>query len=139
MEGLLRAGQQASTEQGQSRPNTAAFETFMFLMGITVAHELCHLFVGFIIGWERPATPGNISFLPELYNHTARDGNVIGESGRAWEGWVLGGIVDTFEDPRSPLQARQPGMMYIIDSAKVSRPVPMAKIRALLAVNPQGM
>ncbi|KAH8787881.1 hypothetical protein F5883DRAFT_657167 [Diaporthe sp. PMI_573] len=132
MEGLIQAGQLAT--QNKTSADQEAFESFMFLMAITVAHELCHLYVGFFVGYNRPMTPEDISFLPELYNKPYDD-NMVGESGRAWEGRVLGGVVETFYDPSHHLKARQPGKMYIIDKYKMTRPVPSSTIKALVGLN----
>lgn len=132
MEGLIGAGQAAVHDKTSS--SQMAFESFMFLMAITVAHELCHLYVGFFTGYNRPMTPPRITFLPKLYNKPFGN-ELIGESGRAWEGWVLGGVVETFYDPNHPLKSRQPGRMYIIDKNKMTRPVPSSAIKALVAPN----
>lgn len=138
MEGLINAARLGVTEKDQARPYGEAFDAFMFLMAITIAHELCHLFIGFLVGYDRPKTPETLSYLPELYNSQEWDGTRVGESGRSWEGNTFGGIVETFEDTKHPLQKRQPGMMVIIDSHKFVRHVPAFKIKALLACNPQG-
>ncbi|KAK7698248.1 hypothetical protein SLS64_012714 [Diaporthe eres] len=131
MEGLIQAGQLAT--QNKTPASQEAFESFMFLMGITVAHELCHLYVGFFVGDVRPTTPEDISFLPEIYNKSYDD-DKVGESGRFWEGTVLGEIVETYHDPSHPLKDRQPGKMYIIDKLEMTRPVPSSTIKALVGL-----
>ncbi|KAF7536450.1 hypothetical protein G7054_g4585 [Neopestalotiopsis clavispora] len=98
---------------GKNVDEKDAFESFLFLMSITVAHELVHLFVGFISGNNRPLTPPDVSFLPEDYNTKIR-GKPVGESGRAWEAYVLGGTVEAFEQKDNPLGNRQAGTMYLI-------------------------
>lgn len=130
MEGLIAAGDLA-TKETTPGVSMAAYESFMFLMAITVAHELCHLYVGLFTGYDRPQTPEDVSFLPELFNQSF-EGDIIGESGRAWEGMVLGGIVECFADLKHPLKAHQPGIMYLIDQQKVTRRVPNSYIHEYL-------
>ncbi|EEY21947.1 conserved hypothetical protein [Verticillium alfalfae VaMs.102] len=119
IENMVHAGNNAT--QTRSQPEMEAFETFMFLMGVTVAHEMLHLFIGFLVGYITPSTPPTITFLPELYNSVLADGSEVGESGRAWEGLVFGGTVDAFESRSSPLGTRQSGILYVIDGNQRAR------------------
>lgn len=48
--------------QQQQDPNVAggdSCDTFKFQMGLSIAHEIIHLFVGFKTGSERAMTPPN--------------------------------------------------------------------------------
>ncbi|KAI1326142.1 hypothetical protein F5Y16DRAFT_422069 [Xylariaceae sp. FL0255] len=83
MRHLVRAGEKAAQKQELHEAHMHAFESFIFLMAVTVSHELTHFFVGFLTGYDWPSTPQEVSFLPELYNSTMADGTTIGESGRA--------------------------------------------------------
>jgi hypothetical protein len=63
------------------------FRTLFVRLGITVAHELCHVFTNYLAANKISHTPPNITYGP--YG----DGNT-GESGRVWEFGVFGGFVD---------------------------------------------
>lgn len=111
----MRAGEKSVQNEQPHEAHVSAFEDFIFLMAVTVAHELIHFFVGFLTGYNRPETPTKVSFIPSLYNITTPEGIEMGESGRAWEAIVFGGIVETIEDRSSPLGAYQAGLFYVID------------------------
>lgn len=130
IENMVQARYNASTTQDPHE--LAAFETFMFLMGFTVAHEMLHLFVGYLVGYITPSTPPTVTFLPALYNNVLEDGTEMGESGHAWEGLVFGGTVDAFESRSNPLGARQAGVLYAIDGNQISRPLDHSCVRRVL-------
>jgi hypothetical protein len=105
-----------------------AFESFMFLVSVTIAHELMHLFVGFLAGYNWPSTPPKISFLPQLFNNDIDD-EEVGESGRYWEGVVLGGTIESYENTSNPLGSRQAGDLFLFDSQMRARKLDRACIR----------
>ncbi|KAK8068466.1 hypothetical protein PG996_007578 [Apiospora saccharicola] len=128
---LIRAG----TRNEQLRDaHVSAYERFLFLMGITVAHELVHFFVGFLTGYDRPSTPEEVTYLPSLYSSQTAGGIDVGESGRAWEGSVFGGIVEVWENTSSPLGVYQARDLCIIDSNKMVRKVDHASVKRILAL-----
>ena len=104
-----------------------AYTTFKFILGITVAHELVHLFVGLITADPNVPSPPELTFHPEYYNNEFDDGeeeDEMGESGRAWEGEVLGGAIEIYADEGSLLKQRQAGFIMIIDENKIAWEVP---------------
>lgn len=79
------------------------YEIQMALMGITVAHELCHFFIGFLVGYRRPQTPPDIIYLPK--DHKTIEGDPTGESSRWREAEVFGGEARPFTEPLADLNA----------------------------------
>ncbi|KAK8004637.1 hypothetical protein PG989_004356 [Apiospora arundinis] len=131
---LIRAGRKSAQNEQPRDAHVCAYERFLFLMGITVAHELVHFFVGFLTGYDAPSTPGEVSFLPSIYNIPIAGGRYVGESGRAWEGVVFGGIVETIENRSSPLGVYQSGDLYLIDANETVRKVDHASVKRILAL-----
>ncbi|KAK5635393.1 hypothetical protein RRF57_011105 [Xylaria bambusicola] len=111
MRNLIQAGDKVTRNRPPYEAHLEAYESFTFIMGITVAHELVHFFVGYLTGQDVPDTPEWVSYLPPVYNRVEENGTEIGESGRTWEGYVLGGIVETAEDTSNPLGAYQAGTL----------------------------
>ncbi|KAG5980140.1 hypothetical protein E4U55_004363 [Claviceps digitariae] len=63
------------------------FRTILFRIGVTFAHELCHIFTGYLLGNAGWHTPPNVFH--------GRPKNIeIGESGRLWEALTFGGSMD---------------------------------------------
>jgi hypothetical protein len=92
-------------------------------MGMTVAHELCHFFVGYLAGYELPNTPPEIKYLQRDFTMTG--GFPTGESGRWWEAQVFGGetrfLVEPLSDPtllpdKHPLGYKQAGDLWLFDN-----------------------
>ncbi|KAK2690436.1 hypothetical protein QWA68_011234 [Fusarium oxysporum] len=99
-ENMITAGNNsASTNQPDE---LAAFESFMFFVSVIIAHELMHLFVGFLTGYAWPSTPPQLSFLPELFN-TEIDNEELGFDfplrtvGRSMH-------IDDLDDQRRPMK-----------------------------------
>ncbi|KAI0410264.1 hypothetical protein F5X98DRAFT_386687 [Xylaria grammica] len=132
IENFVRAGEAITKNQQPLEAHTTAYNNFMFIMGITIAHELVHSFVGYLSGSARPSTPENISRLPSRYNTSHGRGTETGESGRAWEGLVFGGIVEAVEDPFNPLGAFQAGVLYSLDGNEQAREVDPSYIGQIL-------
>ncbi|KAI0403870.1 hypothetical protein F4802DRAFT_569693 [Xylaria palmicola] len=132
MQNLVRAGEAAINNRQPREAQFAAYENFMFIMAITVAHEVVHLFVGYLTGRELPNTPRRVSYIPSVYNKLQDDGTEMGESGRAWEGYVFGGIVETAEDRANPLGAYQAGTLWLIDERKQVRRIDRSSVKQIL-------
>ncbi|KAH7240891.1 uncharacterized protein BKA55DRAFT_693135 [Fusarium redolens] len=132
IENMITAGNNSASTNNPDE--LAAFESFMFLVSVTIAHELMHLFVGFLTGYNWPATPPQLSFLPELFNNEI-DNEEVGESGRYWEGMVLGGTIETYENTSNPLGTRQAGDLFLFDSQMRARKLDRACIRRNLEFN----
>lgn len=60
------------------------YDTTIYHMPVTIAHELCHLFTGFLNGTDRPRTP------PDVTAAGHEPGAGIGEHGWAWECGTFG-------------------------------------------------
>ncbi|KAI1313267.1 hypothetical protein F5Y03DRAFT_390288 [Xylaria venustula] len=132
---LLTAGRNAL--DGRNEDDMIAFERLIFLMAIATAHEIVHLFVGFLTGYGAPTTPPEVSFLPGQYNTVSPTNSNVkhGESGRAWEGAVFGGTVEAFESSPHPLGTRQSGVFYLLQHDERAREVDQAYIRRILDFN----
>jgi hypothetical protein len=97
------------------------YEVQMTLMGITVAHELCHLFVAFLAGFNRSHTPPLVAYLER--DVEVKGGKLGGESGRYWEAEVFGGEIRHFAEPlpdpkhpgKHPLGYRQAGDLWVLN------------------------
>ncbi|KAI0536633.1 hypothetical protein GGR58DRAFT_528110 [Xylaria digitata] len=118
IEHLIRAGEVISNP-GQRRVDyLPAYEGFLFIMATTVAHEMVHLFIGFLTGYRSPDTPKEVTFLAPLYNDLIATSTRIGESGRMWESLVFGGAIETAEDISNPLGVYQAGTLYLVNDQR---------------------
>lgn len=109
MENTIRARDQDSDEARQN------LVRFRFLMGISVAHEICHLLMGFFTGEGQPLTPRKICLVG--YNEGKK-----GEAGRVFEGEVFGGVVEFYQDKNDPLGVYQAGIPYLIEDGRGNVP-----------------
>lgn len=75
-------------EQTPTDANTSATHSIIFRIGVTLAHELCHIFVGYLLCNPRAQTPPDVTFGPGYGNDTQ------GEAGRFWEHVFFGLYVD---------------------------------------------
>ena len=81
------------------------FQKYLFLLSVTVAHELVHLFVGMLLGNSEFDTPGAINF------PTVSSLSTEGESGRVWESLFFEGYnIVPYEDRRHELGILQAGI-----------------------------
>ncbi|KAK3682230.1 hypothetical protein B0T22DRAFT_521349 [Podospora appendiculata] len=99
---MIHASQQPPDVAGDN------YDLFRYQMLITMAHEITHFLMGYFTGTGRPFTPPTVS-LGRYGDHE------MGESGRALEGELLGGVVEFYEDRNDPLGNRQAGVPYLID------------------------
>ncbi|KAK7413373.1 hypothetical protein QQX98_007750 [Neonectria punicea] len=86
-----------------------AWQKSLFLLGVAVAHELVHLFVGFMFGDGERLTPPVVNNPPG-----PRRSIRPGESGHFWENLFLGYRVEAYYDPSDPLESFQAGTLYTI-------------------------
>lgn len=70
------------------------YRTLQFRLGITMAHELIHGYNYYLQRDRNGATPPDLRYGPYGDSY-------VGESGRVWEAWVLGGFVDMRMDLNS--------------------------------------
>lgn len=80
--------------------------TFKYYAVITIAHEICHFFKGYLSGYGRPTTPPEVGV--GRYNDEGR-----GESGRYWEMLMLGGIPQLWSAPKTQKDTQQCGLPYL--------------------------
>lgn len=106
-------------QQMTSANSRQNYVRFMFQMGVSVAHEICHLLMAFLTGNNRENTPVTIAL------NGYRQGR-SGESGFALEGSLFGGVVEFYFDENDPLGDRQASMPYRFESG--SRNVPGVRL-----------
>jgi hypothetical protein len=93
------------TFRNASSENSANLEKFLFMLGLTIAHELVHFFTGRIAGDPATDTPSKVNYPPQL--------NVQrGEAGRYWEKAFLGYEIESYWDPKDVLKEKQAGALY---------------------------
>ncbi|KAK8112450.1 hypothetical protein PG984_012976 [Apiospora sp. TS-2023a] len=123
IENMLYSLQQGPSVAGDS------YDTFKFQMGISVAHEIVHLFVGFLTGSKRPITQPSVN----MPGFDIDDDE--GESGRYWERIFLGGVVENWSTKDHPMGDRQPRTPYLFDDAHTTssgRPVSMTYMKEFI-------
>ena len=105
---MIFTGRSALSYRNKNDPGysncIANWETFIFLFGIAVAHEIVLLFTGFLTGGQGALTPPSVTY--QDYGTW-----IAGEAGRFWEGYLFGGSIEFFqniEDPLGPIQAGFP-------------------------------
>jgi hypothetical protein len=82
---------------------------YIFLLTISVSHELAHCLTCYLNGARRPLTPPNVT--AKGYQDEAED---AGEAGFFWETQAFGGIVEMWCDPaRKRDGLDQPGIPYL--------------------------
>lgn len=99
---MIYISQQSSEVAGNN------YERYQFEMGITMAHEIVHLFTGYITGTMYPITPRIVTCNPYVHGKE-------GEAGRYWELKLLGGVLECYTNKNDPLGLRrQAGEFYIV-------------------------
>ncbi|KAI1277919.1 hypothetical protein F5Y07DRAFT_398066 [Xylaria sp. FL0933] len=116
-----------------------AFQDFMVLMAVTIAHELVHLWVGYLTAsWDSRHTPVEVDFLASYYTGdrnygTDNHGNDCGDSGRVWEELAFGGTLEAIGEPSNRLlKAYQAGTLYCINGSGAAREVQRSWIKKFL-------
>lgn len=84
-----------------------AYNRFVFILAVTIAHELVHCFMVSLSGTEQTDSPTSLAGV------TQRKPGGQGESGCVGERLVLGGIVKNLEDPDHLLRDRQAGTVWL--------------------------
>lgn len=84
------------------------YARYEFEMGLTMAHEIVHLFTGYITGTMYPITPTAVGFAPYAKkNH--------GEAGNYWEVVLLGGTIEQYINDNDRMYARrQAGVPWLV-------------------------
>ncbi|KAK3377449.1 hypothetical protein B0H63DRAFT_511730 [Podospora didyma] len=90
------------------QPATAGYNylKFKFQMQISVAHEIVHFLTAFLTGSEarRSLTPSGVSMRGFTSQPSSEHPQGMGESGRYWEGLLLGGVAEFYHDPADPME-----------------------------------
>ncbi|KAK4220576.1 hypothetical protein QBC38DRAFT_526394 [Podospora fimiseda] len=86
-------------DEGFKRAAHQQFRRLLFLLGLAVAHELIHVFVGFMAGNSGTDTPPQIQWHSRFGQPNARTGE---EAGNAWEGLLMGFNIQAFYNQDSP-------------------------------------
>jgi hypothetical protein len=93
------------------------YKSFMVQLGITMAHELVHCFVGMLAGSEEIDTPKEL-----VGNHTSGiDCMDWGESGLTWEIHALGGPITAWREQGNELGERQSGSVWMTSNGHFKR------------------
>ncbi|KAI5865861.1 hypothetical protein GGS23DRAFT_357439 [Durotheca rogersii] len=117
--GELRIQYQYIYNMAQTR-NNDWFNTWVFRMALSIAHELTHFFTGYLTGDGRPITPPGVSVR----------GWPTGEAGRAWELETFGGIVEFWSEGRDPSQPGEPIIFADFRSTTPGLPVSRSYVEA---------
>ncbi|KAM0425347.1 hypothetical protein ACHAPT_009403 [Fusarium lateritium] len=88
------------------RGDVPGLQRYLFLLSISMAHELVHFLTGFLFGDSGRVTPPQINYPPGT--STAESG----EAGRWWEEKFFGCFVESFFDSQDPLGSAQAGILY---------------------------
>jgi hypothetical protein len=104
----------------------ANLQKFLFILGLTIAHELVHFFIGRILGDVEDDTPKKIDD-PDMST------GKMGESGRYWEKHLLGHRIERYWDATDPLGEKQAGALYAFDSRITATKVAQSWIKEAAA------
>ncbi|KAK5653605.1 hypothetical protein OQA88_8634 [Cercophora sp. LCS_1] len=109
------------------------FQHFLFLLGITAAHELIHLFVGYLTGRHEPDTPAEVQYPPR----SVTTGKVLtgGESGNTWEGRLMDCVIVAYYNPGHPRRRHQAGDLYAMQNRQTPHRLEPEFIRACLQLD----
>lgn len=90
------------------------FQRFLFLLGLTTAHELVHVFVSYLTGNSTSDTPPAVQYPPRASSAGAPQSG--GESGNTWEGKLMGCIVLAYFNRTNSRGPRQAGDLYALQN-----------------------
>ncbi|KPM42508.1 hypothetical protein AK830_g4046 [Neonectria ditissima] len=114
---MAAAARQANDSDSHGRKMTTRHRTYLFMLAVATAHELTHLFVGYlaqghdtVVSYTPPAVSYlNYAGLNDMYGHM-----LTGESGRVLESRLFGGSIEFYRDISDDKD--QAGIPYILDS-----------------------
>ncbi|KKY37576.1 hypothetical protein UCDDA912_g02466 [Diaporthe ampelina] len=113
-----------------ARNDTANLEKALFFLALTVAHEMVHVYFGFLTADEGRITPALTNYPPGL-----TVGQMNGESGRYWESQFIGAITKAYHQPSDPLGLAQAGTLYLCERDDRGFELSQAWVKACLAGN----
>ncbi|KAM0205763.1 hypothetical protein ACHAQI_008762 [Fusarium lateritium] len=118
----LSRGRDTSDRRAMRKKMLLRHKHFQFMFATATAHEMCHIFVGYINQNGRHArnqTPELITHLDYArYQPTDIDGSKSGESGRWFENKLFGGSIEFYYDRAD--DSAQPGVLHVLDSNEVA-------------------
>jgi hypothetical protein len=91
---MASAAREANETSRHGRKMAARFRTFLFMFAIATAHELTHLFVGYLAQGQDTTQ----SYTPPTLSYLNYAGPSWGESGRWLESHLFGGSVEFYRD-----------------------------------------
>ncbi|WAO85973.1 Hypothetical protein NCS54_00322700 [Fusarium falciforme] len=114
---MASAGREANETSPHGRKMAARFRTFLFMFAIATAHELTHLFVGYLAQGQDTTQ----SYTPPTVSYLNYAGPSWGESGRWLESHLFGGSVEFYRDKSD--DDGQAGIPYVLDSDALARKI----------------
>ncbi|KAI7767226.1 hypothetical protein LZL87_009628 [Fusarium oxysporum] len=116
---------ESSAARAQRKKMLLRHKHFQFMFATATAHDICHIFLGFISQQGRHgrlATPPSITHLDYGRGQPGDiDGLAQGESGRWVENKLFGGSLEFYQDRDD--DNGQPGVLYILDSNEVAHKI----------------
>jgi hypothetical protein len=98
----LNRGRDTAERRAMRNKMLLRHKHFQFMFATATAHEMCHIFVGYINQGGRHARGGTPEFLSHLdyakSQPTTIDGRKSGESGRWFENKLFGGSIEFYYD-----------------------------------------
>ncbi|KAK3300971.1 uncharacterized protein B0H64DRAFT_370148 [Chaetomium fimeti] len=109
----------AADKKHSSHYHSIAYDNFLVIVAVTIAHELVHCFMNYLAVDVDEDTPTDIVGI-RFHNGRA-------DSGSVWERKVLGGMLKTYEAKRHPLGDEQSGMVWLAKSSGSAEEVTVTK------------
>ncbi|RSM08105.1 hypothetical protein CEP52_004888 [Fusarium oligoseptatum] len=123
---MVSAAREANGTSRHGRKMSARFRTFLFMFAIATAHELTHLFVGYLAQGQ----DSTLSYTPPTLSYLNYTGPSRGESGRWLESLLFGGSIEFYRDSLD--DDGQAGIPYILDSNALARKIEPSCVRQLV-------
>ncbi|KAI8724197.1 hypothetical protein NCS52_00277400 [Fusarium sp. LHS14.1] len=107
---MASAAREANNKSSHGRKMAARFRTFLFMFAVATAHELTHLFVGYLAQGQDSTQ----SYTPPTLSHLNYAGPSWGESEHWLESRLFGGSIEFYRDISD--YDGQAGIPYVLDS-----------------------
>ncbi|KAK7417278.1 hypothetical protein QQX98_004712 [Neonectria punicea] len=121
---MASAARQADDTNSHGRKMATRFRTFLFMFAVTTAHELTHLFVGYLAQGQDSIdsyTPPRVSYLNYAGLRDQYGVPFSGESGRWLESRLFGGSIEFYRDVSD--DNGQVGIPHVLDSSALARKI----------------
>lgn len=137
VDNMVEIGQRAASFNSTRDPGYGdcliAWETYVFQLGVSLAHEIVHLLTGFLCDTTDRNTPPTVTF-------DDFGSELQGEAGWNWEGLLFGGQITFHENRNDPLGLLQAGVPILVDNEEVTmRLISQRYIRRFLTLEFDGM